>query len=519
MPSTRRGLVCALLFVLLATACGSRVPASERQALSAGGSGAESGGSAVDGFDGGSDFASGDTAAAVGGDPVTGSVGRSSASGGGSGRTSGGGSTGAGSAGLPADTGQTGPGVTATEILLGMAYATNGSDVNAAIGAEEASSTDTKKAAELLIADLNNRGGIHGRKVVPVWHEVDALSGRTYEQHGQEMCSTWTEDNDVFAALGAPYETLRQCMAKKNKPLTYTSLSTSSELTFSEYPLYFEPGNLNLSRIARLTVKSLADRNFFAKAKVGVIAFDDPHGHYSVDKAMLPALASRGVDPKTVEVVYVPDPQSPTDVSGLSAAISSAVLRFNTRGISHVMILDTAAVASFLFMQEAESQGYRPRYGLNSQNGNTILADLLRGSGSQGQLNNSLSVGWLPTIDLAEQDDPNDKATPSRQRCLKIMVDGGLTSFTSRNAMGQALLTCEEIWFFEAAAKAAGPTLNARSFLTGVESLRSLRESPITLGNRFGPGRHDGVARAADLVYVPDCTCFRYTTQPYDLDL
>ena len=516
----RRRLACALLSILLAAACGSRVPADERSALQAGGS--ASAGSDADGLDGdgvldaGGDSVDGGTAIGGGAEDSAGgaSSGRSS---GGTGGTGGGGGR-VGSSGLPAASGGTGPGVTDTEIFLGVAYATNGGEVNKTIGAEEASSTDTKKATQLLIDDLNKRGGIHGRKIVPVWHEIDALSGRTYEQWGQEMCSTWTEDNDVFAALGAPYETLRQCMAKKNKPLTYTSLSSSSELTFSQYPLYFEPGNLNLSRIARLTVDSLAKRDFFKGAKVGVIAFDDPHGRHAVDKAMLPALAARGVDPKGVEVEFVPSPQSATDVSGLSAAVSGAVLRFNTLRVSHVMILDTAAVASFLFMQEAESQGYRPRYGLNSQNGNTILADLLKGSGSQGQLTNSLSVGWLPTIDLAGPDDPDDKATPSRQRCLKLMTDGGLTSFSSRNAMGQALITCEEVWFFEAAAKAAGPSLNARSFLAGVESLTAMRESTLTLGNRFGNGRRDGVARAADLAYVPGCTCFRYTTSPYDID-
>ena len=514
---TYRRLASALVLVLLATACGTRVPAAERQALSAGGSAADGTGSSADEFAGESGLGS-DGTSALGGSSLDGATGGAD---GGSGPSSGtagrsaGGSSG-GSASVPADSGGTGPGVTETEILLGVAFATNGGEVNKTIGAEEASSTDTKKATQLLIDDVNRRGGIHGRKIKPVWHEIDALSGRTYEQWGQEMCATWTEDNDVFAALGAPYETLRQCFAKAGKPLSYTSLSSSSELTFSKYPLYLEPGNLNLSRIGRLTVNSLADRNFFnAESKIGIIAFDDPEGRHSVDKAMVPALGARGL--KATDIRFVPPPQSATDVSGLSAAISSAVLRFNTAGITHVMILDTAAVATLLFMQEAESQGYRPRYGLNTQNGNTVLAGILDGSGAKAQLNNSLSVGWAPSLDLSEQDDPNDKANAARKRCMKILTDGGLTSFTSRNAMGQALITCEEMWFFEAAAKAAGPNLNARSFLTGAESLQTVWESPLTLGNKLGPGRHDGVARAADMAYVPSCNCFRYTTQPYDL--
>ena len=408
--------------------------------------------------------------------------------------------------------------MTDTQILIGVAFATNGSEANEAIGAGAATSTDTKKATELLIEDVNRRGGIHGRKLVPVWHAVDALAPKTYEQHGQEMCATWTEDNKVFAALGAPYESLRQCMKNAGAPLTYTSLSSSSDRTFAEYPTYFEPGNMNLSRIARHTVDSLARRKFFPDtARIGIVTFDSPYFRDAVEKSLLPALARHGLKP-AIEPSYVPDPQSTSDLGGISAGISSTVLRFSTNQISHVMILDSAAVASFLFMQEAESQGYRPRYGLNSQNGNTALSDLLASSDSQAQLTNALSIGWLPSIDLAAADDPNDKAPASRRRCLKILEDGGLTSFSSRNAMGQALITCEEIWFFEAAAKAAGPNLTTQSFMAGAESLTELRESPLTLGNRLGAGRHDGAARVTDAAFVPECECFRYTGSPYDVD-
>ncbi|MFP5326923.1 MAG: ABC transporter substrate-binding protein, partial [Acidimicrobiia bacterium] len=326
-------------------------------------------------------------------------------------------------------------GVTDTQILLGVSYATNGSEANEASGAGAATSTDTRRATELVIKDLNDRGGIHGRKVVPVWHALDALAAKTYEQHGQEMCATWTEDNKVFAALGAPYESLRQCMENAGAPMTYTSLSGSSELTFKEYPLYFEPGNLNLNRIGRHTVESLVRRKFFpANARIGLLTFDDPYFRHAMTQSMHPALARHGLKP--TDTVYVPSPESTSDLGGISAGISSAVLRFRANQVSHVLILDQAAVATFLFMQEAESQGFRPRYGLNTQNGNTALSDLLASSGSQDQLINSLSIGWAPSLDLSEADDPNDKASPLRRRCLKILEDGGLNSFSSRNAMG-----------------------------------------------------------------------------------
>ena len=505
------------VLVLLVTACGSTVSTERRAALESGGSGA---GADLDGEGVGSGPDSGEAAIDSSGNPIAtsgGSGGGASGAGTGSSSSAGGGA-GTSSGGLSPSVGGRSVGVTPTQILLGVSYATNGSEANEAIGAGAATSTDTKRATELLIEDVNRRGGIHGRKIVPIWHAVDALAPRTYEQHGQAMCATWTEDNKVFAALGAPYESLRQCMKNVGAPLTYTSLSSSSDRTFAEYPTYFEPGNMNLSRIARHTADSLARRKFFTgTSRLGIVTFDSPYFRDAVEKSLLPALARHGVKP-AVEPSYVPDPQSTSDLGGISAGISSTVLRFRTNQISHVMILDSAAVASFLFMQEAESQGYRPRYGLNSQNGNTALSDLLASSDSQAQLTNALSIGWLPSIDLSAADDPNDKAPASRRRCLKILEDGGLTSFSSRNAMGQALITCEEIWFFEAAAKAAGPNLTTQSFMAGAESLRDMRESPLTLGNRLGPGRHDGAARVTDAAYVTECKCFRYTGSPYDVD-
>lgn len=507
----------AIATVALLAACGSTVSTDRQQALESGGAaGVQGDGEALGSGGGGVDELGNPTSGADGSSSLGGTGGGTSASGGGQ-STGGGGTSSGGRGASVGSAGGRSIGVTDTEIFLGIGYATNGSQANEAIGAGAATSTDGKKAMELLIKDLNDRGGINGRKVVPVWHAVDALAAKTYEQHGQEMCATWTEDNKVFAAFGAPYESLRQCMENAGAPMTYTSLSGSSELTFKEYPLYYEPGNLNLSRIARHTVDSLARRKFFpATARVGLITFDDPYFRQAMTQSMQPALARHGIKP--IQTIYVPSPQSTSDLGGISAGISSAVLQFSAQQVSHVLILDSAAVATFLFMQEAESQGYRPRYGLNTQNGNTALSDLLASSNSQDQLINSLSIGWAPTLDLRGAEDPDEKASPLRRRCVKILEDGGLSAFTSGNAKGQAMIVCEEVWFFEAAAKAAGRNLTTQSFIAGIESIRSTVDSPLTLGNKFGPGRHDGVARVADAAYVNECRCFRYTSPPYDVD-
>lgn len=102
-----------------------------------------------------------------------------------------------------------GPGVTARTIAVGFPYAPNADQAQAALGNTAVTQGDPKRVVEALVAEINRTGGVAGRKLVAVFHELDAQSSETAAQREQGLCSTYTEDHKVLAVFGATGELLR----------------------------------------------------------------------------------------------------------------------------------------------------------------------------------------------------------------------------------------------------------------------------------------------------------------------
>ena len=159
---------------------------------------------------------------------------------------------------------------------------------------------------------------------------------------------------------------------------------------------------------------------------------------------------------------------------------------------------------TLLFMNTAESQGYRPRYGFNANNfpGNE-------------QLPAEQQHGML-AVDYADYDPVHDEGiSPNRQRerCFAIMKAKGL-SVADQQKMATAAGMCEFTWFLEALlTRAATPTLSG--VIRSAEGLGTSFASPTVYGTRLGPGRHDGVELVRGARFEDSCACMKYLTKPY----
>ena len=114
--------------------------------------------------------------------------------------------------------------------------------------------------------------------------------------------------------------------------------------------------------------------------------------------------------------------------------------------------------------QDADSQRYRPRYGVNSQNGVQALID--SGGYPKTQLPGTVGIGWLPGIDItpAENPDNGPYSNDARRRCIALYKAHGIT-FSDPNAEAGALGICSSFWFFrDVGNKVVGP-LNRDSFM------------------------------------------------------
>ena len=97
--------------------------------------------------------------------------------------------------GVPAaSAGGSTPGVTKDEIKVGITYI----DFSSIRNIVDIDHGDYEAAYNAVIKDVNKRGGVNGRKIVPVFAAVSPVG--TVSQ--QEACVKLTEDEKVFAAVG-----------------------------------------------------------------------------------------------------------------------------------------------------------------------------------------------------------------------------------------------------------------------------------------------------------------------------
>ena len=89
------------------------------------------------------------------------------------------------------------PGVSKDEIKIGVTYP----DLDAIRDVTDISHGDYKATYNAVIDELNKKGGVNGRKVVPVFAPINPIGTAP----AQEACLKLTEDEKVFATVGFFY--------------------------------------------------------------------------------------------------------------------------------------------------------------------------------------------------------------------------------------------------------------------------------------------------------------------------
>jgi hypothetical protein len=225
--------------------------------------------------------------------------------------------------------------------------------------------------------------------------------------------------------------------------------------------------------------------------KVGVLALDVPQFTDTVEDAVKPALAARGVELAAYERV------------ASEASIQNAVLRFRRAGVTHVMFEQASGIVVLLFMRQAESQTYRPNYLLSSYDDPGYLIER---NVAPAQLQNTSGIGWAPVFDVDSSTIP---PTDLEKRCISTVAKSGEVA-QHRQSFLTLTLMCDLVWVFEAIAKAAGPQLSSVSFRSAYNAVGKTYRSVSALATDFSR-RVDGTSGFRPLAYVPSCGCLNYT--------
>jgi hypothetical protein len=206
------------------------------------------------------------------------------------------------------------------------------------------------------------------------------------------------------------------------------------------------------------------------------------------------------------QVVAVAPHDSYDNISKMQAQIDNAVLSFRASGVTHVILWDDNGVETLFFMQQADSQNYRPRYGVNSGNNLQTVEKVV----SSNQIRGAIGIGWVPLMDIAAAKSPTSKyANSARRACYKLMRDKGAAGGSGFNETS-AMMYCATVWALQNRWKAMAQPLVA-GLIASFENFGSGFVDPQVPATYLSRTRHDGAAAVYDYRYDAQCGCMNYS--------
>ena len=356
-------------------------------------------------------------------------------------------------------------GVTSNTIKLGITYVDLSTVQQFVHGLNQG---NFKAAYQAVINNINNSGGINGRKIQPYYEGVVPVGSAA----PQAACTALTQDDQVFAVMG---------FFQGNDPLCYVSLNstpvvggsmTTQQLAQAK-AAWFTP--TPIQNVLEPAVATAAAREgLFKNKKVAVVAQSDaPPGMMA---SVLTALRKSGVKPVSTATILV-------DVSDLAASQQSIVgvisQKFKSDGANVVVAVGNAGQS---WPTAMANQSYQPKLVATSYSALSTYAST-SGKGIDGAFTGytkpanvgSRSIGW---------------SDPALQRCVRLVkaaaqpVSSPLTNPDAAHLTYVAVVAaCQNLALFTAIAKHAGKNLNDATFL----------HSGNTLGPVEIPGQGTGV--------------------------
>ncbi len=186
-------------------------------------------------------------------------------------------------------------------------------------------------------------------------------------------------------------------------------------------------------------------------------------------------------------------------------------MRFRNEGVTNVLFLGEGGLYPLFFMRAADTQGYYPKYGLNTDQ---APGSVLQRTAPAAQLRNAIGMGWTPILDVDAAHDPGP-VNPATRLCLDIMRRRRPGHVGAPAADHRAGLLPRPVLAAADALASANATSPSAACRAGVAAL----------GTSFAVARrvrhpvqrrlmHDGVDAYRDFVFDTGCKCFVYTSPP-----
>jgi ABC-type branched-subunit amino acid transport system substrate-binding protein len=417
-----------------------------------------------------------------------------------------GGTTGAVAGAVP----EKGRGWDAKNVYFGIVTQKDAQTAFESVGVNGLNAGDQEAQAKAVVDEINRQGGILGRQAKLIFHDVSTIgAAQDPSGTGQTSCTFFTQDHPVIAVFSPvtlqDVPSFRGCMNKAKTPIySLTVNGIDSQVLRELQPYYYAGLAPAWDRLAPVLVTQLKQMGYFTgwnpqvgaagpnPVKTGVLVPDDTVGRRIADH-LVKALSAAG---QKGTVVYKYDP------ANVATAMGPAVVNLAGNGVTHVMTINADQLP---FELSASSQGYRPRYGLTSY---AAMQAELESNGPAGQNVGAMGVGWSPSVDVSDANDPGPSG-PGEVQCLQIQKRAGQTFGGKRLAEALAFGLCDGLQLFAKAAQ-LGNGFTGQALYAGVLKALPTFHPAISFGNGLSANSLSVPGGVRRIAWVTACNCFRY---------
>ena len=230
--------------------------------------------------------------------------------------------------------------------------------IQAANGFANSTDESYQEAIRTYVADINNHGGINGRKIVPqvvTFNPSDDADMRA-------KCLSWTKDESVFAVVdaGAWHDDHQLCVTQEGHTPLISSWTTVTDFADRGAPYLWWAGADQGRLLHDLVPWAVTHQLIGPGVKFSIVASDRASDTLAVNNYLKPALAAAGLSPVSVETINY-NPQDNATAEPRRPVLSSV---FALLGVTTVIPL--MPLPAFLaYMQAANSQQYYPKLALS----------------------------------------------------------------------------------------------------------------------------------------------------------
>jgi hypothetical protein len=232
-----------------------------------------------------------------------------------------------------------GTGVTATTIKVGISLV----DFSCIKQFVTALRENQDKIYGAFIKDVNDHGGIDGRKIIPVYHSFCPIGSSA----AVSLCTKFTEDDKVFAVLGNFVDfsgDAQTCLAKQHNTVLMTFQLSQAIMNQSPPGLIIEPG-VNPERVDSVLVGLMKKQHTLDGKTVAILG--ETTSQSIVKNSVEPQLKKLGVKTGTTAILSI----SGSDTTSAQNQLDSFVERWKTEGVNAIFISGTQ-VASQQFVEK-----------------------------------------------------------------------------------------------------------------------------------------------------------------------